>query len=85
MTALTLNEIQQRFPIGDYIEYETQGRGFFSGIILGYVVDETGACLDLGDRKVAVWDKDGMDRAAAWHVPAEMRVPVPILEQLTLF
>jgi hypothetical protein len=45
MSSLTLDEIQQSFPVGDYIDYETQGKGFFSGIILGYVVDEFGAFL----------------------------------------
>jgi hypothetical protein len=38
MSSLTLDEIQQCFPVGDYIDYETQGKGFFSGIILGTIL-----------------------------------------------
>jgi hypothetical protein len=92
---LTLNEIQQHFPIGDYIEYQTLA-GFFSGRIVGYE-DKRGISLDLGDRRFPVDTEKFFKEAEKYHVPARLKderirleksleVPeAPILEQLTLF
>ncbi|MEX2462062.1 MAG: hypothetical protein WD469_12355 [Paenibacillaceae bacterium] len=93
-SKLTLDAIQQRFPIGDYIEYQT-GNGFFSGMIIGYEQNR-GISLDLGDRRFPVDSEKFFVIAEKYHIPAEtknerlkieisLRVPVPILEQLTLF
>lgn len=95
MNIPTLDEIQKRFPIGDYIEYQT-GNGFFSTTIRGYSTCKYGVSLDLSDRKCPIWSEKDFKRAEGYHISAELknertkieislRVSVPILEQLTLF
>jgi hypothetical protein len=87
----TQDEIQQRFPIGDYIEYQT-GKGFFSGKIVGYRSYTTGGIsLDLGDRRIPVTTSEQLKMAEKWHKSAKTKaeepkiIKAPQIIQLTLF
>lgn len=66
MSNPTLDEVQKRFPLGDFIEYQT-GHGLFCGIIKGYVVESYGVSIDLGDRRCPLWSNEDFQRAATWH------------------
>jgi hypothetical protein len=71
MIDLSLEGIQRRFPIGDYIENQTLA-GFFSSKIIGYE-DRQGIALDLGDRRFAVDTEKFYKYAEKYHVPADMK------------
>jgi hypothetical protein len=69
MYVPTHDEIQLRFPIGDRIEYQT-GKGWFSGLIIGYESDKYGISLHLGDRRFPIWDEKGFQLAEKFHKSA---------------
>jgi hypothetical protein len=85
MAIPTLEEIKQRFPIGDYIEYQT-GNGFFSGLIVGYETCKYGISLNLGDRKFPIWSDEDFKQAEKYYKSTRTKIiKAPKLEQLTLF
>lgn len=77
MSIPTLDEIQQRFQIGDYIEYMT-GCGLFTGLIVGYELNRNGICLDLGDRWFPVWQYADFEMAEKHHRTAESYLLNPL-------